>query len=142
MSGVFHLVYFSKAAEDLSYTDIREILEVSRRNNARLGITGLLIFRDGYFVQLLEGDEAPVRNVLTAIRDDDRNYSVKVLIEAIGAERLFPDWSMAFHDGDITTASSEHLVELFESVSASDLSRRALIMPILKKFRASAPELK
>ncbi|ASD64717.1 BLUF domain-containing protein [Bdellovibrio bacteriovorus] len=142
MSGVFHLVYFSKAAEDLSYTDIREILEVSRRNNARLGITGLLIFRDGYFVQLLEGDEAPVRNVLTAIRDDDRNYSVKVLIEAIGAERLFPDWSMAFHDGDITTASSEHLVELFESVSASDLSKRALIMPILKKFRASAPELK
>ena len=142
MSGVFHLVYFSKAAEDLSYTDIREILEVSRRNNARLGITGLLIFRDGYFVQLLEGDEAPVRNVLTAIRDDDRNYSVKVLIEAIGAERLFPDWSMALHDGDITTASSEHLVELFESVSASDLSKRALIMPILKKFRASAPELK
>ncbi|MFV3407052.1 BLUF domain-containing protein [Bdellovibrio bacteriovorus] len=142
MSGVFHLVYFSKAAEDLSYTDIREILEVSRRNNARLGITGLLIFRDGYFVQLLEGDEAPVRDVLTAIRDDDRNYSVKVLIEAIGAERLFPDWSMAFHDGDITTASSEHLVELFESVSASDLSKRALIMPILKKFRASAPELK
>lgn len=142
MSGVFHLVYFSKAAEDLSYTDIREILEVSRRNNARLGITGLLIFRDGYFVQLLEGDEAPVRNVLTAIRDDDRNYSVKVLIETVGAERLFPDWSMAFHDGDITTSSTTYLIELFESVVTTDLSRRGLIMPILKKFRASAPELK
>lgn len=142
MSGVFHLVYFSKAAEDLSYTDIREILEVSRRNNARLGITGLLIFRDGYFVQLLEGDEAPVRNVLAAIRDDDRNYSVKVLIETVGAERLFPDWSMAFHDGDITTSSTSYLIELFESVVSTDLSRRGLIMPILKKFRASAPELK
>ncbi|AFY00436.1 BLUF domain-containing protein [Bdellovibrio bacteriovorus] len=142
MSGVFHLVYFSKAAEDLSYTDIREILEVSRRNNARLGITGLLIFRDGYFVQLLEGEEAPVRKVLDAIREDDRNYSVKVLIETIGEERLFPDWSMAFHDGDITTSSTNHLIELFESVVSSDLSRRGLIMPILKKFRASAPELK
>ncbi|MFV8256250.1 BLUF domain-containing protein [Bdellovibrio bacteriovorus] len=142
MSGVFHLVYFSKAAEDLSYTDIREILEVSRRNNARLGITGLLIFRDGFFLQLLEGAEDAVRKVLSAIRDDDRNYSVKVLIETNGDERLFGEWSMAFHDGDITTASTEHLVDLFESVTSSELSRRALIMPILKKFRASAPELR
>ncbi|AHZ86827.1 BLUF domain-containing protein [Bdellovibrio bacteriovorus] len=142
MSEIFHLVYFSKAAEDLSYTDIREILEVSRRNNARLGITGLLIFRDGFFLQLLEGEQASVHKILGAIREDDRNYSVKVLIEASGQERLFAEWSMAFHDGDITTASSGHLVELFESVATSDLSKRALIMPILKKFRASAPELK
>lgn len=142
MSEIFHLVYFSKAAEDLSYTDIREILEVSRRNNAQLGITGMLIFRDGLFLQILEGSEEAVRKVLAAIRDDDRNYSVRVLIEAGGQERLFADWAMAFHDGDITTESSASLDDLFKAVTSGVLSQRTSIVPILKKFRASAPELK
>lgn len=142
MSSVFHLVYYSKAAEDLSYTDLREILEASRRKNAALGITGLLIFRDGFFLQLLEGAEKDVRSILNSIRDDDRNYSVRVMIETDSAERLFEGWSMAFYDGDISTNSTQHLVELFEAVLDGGVSKKNLIMPILRKFRASAPELK
>lgn len=142
MSSVFHLVYLSKAAEDISYTDIREILEVSRRNNAQLEITGLLIFRDGYFLQLLEGREADVQAVLGKIREDDRNYAVRVMIETESPDRLFQEWSMAFYDGDISTNATEHLVDLFETVIEGDVSKKTLIMPILRKFRASAPELK
>ncbi|UXR64734.1 BLUF domain-containing protein [Bdellovibrio bacteriovorus] len=142
MSGVFHLVYFSRAAEDLSYTDIREILEASRRNNTQLGITGLLIFRDGYFLQLLEGAENNVRDILSKIRDDDRNYSVRVMIETESVDRLFEGWSMAFYDGDISTNSTAHLVDLFEAVLEGGMNKKNLIMPILRKFRASAPDLK
>lgn len=142
MSKVFHLVYISKAAEDLSYTDIREILDSSRRNNVRLGLTGLLIFRDGYFLQLLEGQESGVREILSRIRDDDRNYSVKVLIETQSDQRLFEDWSMAFHDGDITTNSTEHLEKLFTAIRDGGEDKHALILPILREFRASAPTLK
>ncbi len=142
MSKVFHLVYISKAAEDLSYTDIREILESSRRNNARLGLTGLLIFRDGYFLQLLEGQELAVRGVLERICEDDRNYSVKVLIETQSNKRLFEDWSMAFHDGDIATNSSEQLEKLFTIIRDGNGKKQDLILTLLRDFSASAPVLK
>ncbi|WP_295905308.1 BLUF domain-containing protein [uncultured Bdellovibrio sp.] len=142
MNPIFHLVYISEAAEDISYTDIHDILEVSRRNNSQEAITGLLIFRDGHFLQLLEGDEKSVRKVLGKILLDDRNYSLRVLIEAEGDQRLFPNWTMAFYDGDVSPNSTEDLINLFDACLDGGASRRSLIMPMLHQFRASAPELK
>lgn len=140
MSQIFHLVYVSHAVEDISYTDIQDILAVSRQNNARDGITGLLIYREGYFLQLLEGTEQSVKNVLGNIMMDDRNHSLRVLIEAQG-ERLFADWSMAYIDGDISSNETEELIEFFDVCLQAGANQRNLIMPILRKFRASAPAL-
>lgn len=140
MSSVFHLVYVSHAVEDISYTDIRNILEVSRKNNAQENITGLLVFREGFFLQLLEGTENAVKQVLGNIMMDDRNHSLRVLIETNG-ERLFGDWSMAYLDGDISSNETEELIEFFEVCLQAGANQRALIMPILRKFRASAPAL-
>ncbi len=142
MSAVFHLVYISEAVEDISYTDIRDILDVSRRRNLEDDITGLLIFRDGYFLQLLEGDEKKVRATLGRILQDDRNYSLRLLIETPGPERLFKEWTMAFYDGDISANSTQDLITLFEACLDGGDHKRPLIMPMLRQFRASAPELK
>lgn len=142
MENIFHLVYISEAAEDISYTDIREILEVSRRNNEFEEITGLLIFREGYFLQLLEGDESSVRQIFQKIREDDRNYSVRVLIEDKGDQRLFEKWSMAFFDGDISSNNTHDLINLFDTCLTGGVKHRTMIMPMLRQFRASAPELK
>lgn len=141
MEPVFHLVYISHAAEDISYTDIRDILSVSRKNNAQENITGLLIFREGYFLQLLEGSETAVKTILGQIMMDDRNHSLRVLIEAEGGERLFQDWQMAFIDGDISSNETVELVEFFDTCLKAGAHQRTLIMPILRKFRASAPAL-
>ncbi len=141
MKSVFHLVYISQAVDDISYTDIREILEVSRKNNALESITGVLVFRDGYFLQVLEGTEKAVKNVLGKIMMDERNYSLRVLIEANGEERLFEDWSMAFLDGDISSNSTIELIDLFDTCLKGGVGHRTLILPFLRKFRASAPAL-
>lgn len=139
MGEIFQLVYFSEAADDLSYTDIKEILEVSRTHNAKAEITGLLIYKDGHFLQLLEGTEDKVRVTLERIRHDDRNYKVKVLIEGPTKQRLFPTWSMAFHDGDIASnpnPSVEHLFAAPKTMKPSD------IMPLLRTFRDHTPEFR
>ncbi len=141
MTPVFHLVYISHAAEDISYTDIRDILSVSRKNNAQENVTGLLIFREGYFLQLLEGSETAVKKILGQIMMDDRNHSLRVLIEAEGEQRLFEDWQMAFIDGDISSNETTELVEFFDTCLNAGAHQRTLIMPILRKFRASAPTL-
>lgn len=142
MSSIFHLVYVSKAVADISYSDIRNILEVSRRKNLQDEITGLLIFRDGYFLQLLEGPEEKVRQTLSRIILDDRNYDLQSLIEVVSADRLFSDWSMAFYDGDISSNATEDLVFLFEACLDKRGDKKSLIMPMIRQFRASAPEFK
>lgn len=136
MSEIFHLVYFSEAADDLSYTDIKEILEVSRNNNARDQITGLLIYRDGHFLQLLEGSEDVVRSTLERIRHDDRNYKVKILHESQSPERLFPSWSLAFHDGDIASNHNQFVEQLF--ISPKTLKTED-VMKLIRGFRDVAP---
>jgi hypothetical protein len=141
MTPLFHLVYISHAAEDISYTDIREILSVSRKNNAQENITGLLIFREGFFLQLLEGSETAVKNILGKIMMDDRNHSLRVLIETDGDQRLFQDWQMAFLDGDISSNETADLVGFFDVCLKAGAHQRTLIMPMLRKFRASAPLL-
>lgn len=142
MNEIFHLVYISEAAEDISYTDIRDILDVSRRNNVQDDVTGLLIFREGHFLQLLEGSEKSVRKTLGKILLDDRNYSLRVLIETQGDQRLFANWAMAFYDGDVSPNSTQDLISLFDACLDGGASHRSLIMPMLRQFRASAPELK
>ncbi len=132
----------SKAAEDISYTDIEEILKISRRNNDRDDVTGLLIFHDGYFLQLLEGAEKEVRNTLHKIIDDDRNYSVKVLTETQSGERLFEDWSMAFFDGDISCEITPDLENLFGQCKMVTVRHRFDAMPFFKKVQASSLNLK
>ncbi|KHD89852.1 MAG: hypothetical protein OM95_01985 [Bdellovibrio sp. ArHS] len=137
MGPVFQLVYLSQAAEDISYSDIQDILEVSRNNNKMDEVTGVLIFRDGHFLQLLEGREQDVKKVLSKILMDDRNHSIRVLIETTTEARLFSNWTMAFYDGDISSNETEDLIELFDTCLKGN--RRTMIIPMLKKFQASAP---
>lgn len=139
MDSIFHLVYVSKAADDLSYSDIRNILDVSRLHNAEVGITGVLILRDGYFLQVLEGDEAQIKSLVSRIAEDDRNYSLRFIIEDRSEKRLFSEWSMAFLDGDIEANSTQELIEFFDMCLQSGIQQRVMIMPLVRRFRASAP---
>ncbi len=139
MSSVFHLVYVSHASESLSYTDIRNILNSSRKNNARDDISGVLILREGYFLQVLEGDKDKIHSLLNAIRRDNRNHTLKVLIEEQSDKRLFGDWSMAFLDGDIESNTTKDLLDFFDVCLDSGINHKTLIMPLVRKFRASAP---
>lgn len=94
------LVYYSRnrvtgapAAIDAT---IRGILAASRANNARVGVTGALMFNAGCFAQVLEGPGEAVETTFERIQQDERHGEVSLLaFEAVEA-RLFTDWSMAF----------------------------------------------
>ncbi|HKQ10718.1 MAG TPA: BLUF domain-containing protein, partial [Rhizomicrobium sp.] len=61
------LLYVSNTALEIGLNDLDRILTTSRRNNAMMGITGLLLFIDGGFLQILEGEERAVRELYTRI---------------------------------------------------------------------------
>lgn len=75
---------------------LRQILDDARPRNARLGITGVLLYRQGRFYQYLEGPEPEVRALYESIRRDSRHDRLRVLMERPIAQRTFPEWSMGY----------------------------------------------
>jgi hypothetical protein len=79
-----YLTYFSSAVERFNQPALKRLLEISRRNNATRGITGLLLYRDGRFLQFLEGPQDAARTTYEHIRMDGRHHSSRV----VGTGRL------------------------------------------------------
>jgi hypothetical protein len=95
---MFYLVYVSVAAENVSKDELLEILAQSRTRNAEAGITGMLLYKDGNFMQVLEGEEQTVRDLYARIRRDPRHLGIVTLVEGQRESRCFGDWSMGFQD--------------------------------------------
>ncbi len=93
---VHRLIYVSASVEYLDEAALEALLTQARANNARLGITGLLLYGEGTFLQLLEGPRDAVAALYATIRDDPRHVRCLVLDEEDHVERLFGDWRMAF----------------------------------------------
>ena len=92
------LVYTSTATRDLSPDDLAAMLQGARARNARRGITGLLLYHDGCFMQAIEGPRASVHALLAKVGADDRHRGVFVLLEERRTQRQFPDHAMAYRD--------------------------------------------
>ena len=94
---LFH-VYLSSAVRPFSNEEIVALLTRCRENNAKVGITGMLLYKEGNFMQVVEGAEKHVRELLEKITRDPRHHGLITLIEGRSAERQFPDWTMGFRD--------------------------------------------
>ncbi len=72
-----------------------DIVSTARANNPRMGICGFLMFDRVYFYQVLEGEQAAVHELYTAISRDVRHENIELLSEHAIAQPYFSDWSMA-----------------------------------------------
>ena len=80
--------------------DLADLLVQARANNERKAITGMLLYKDGRFIQLLEGHEKQVQDSFERIRKDDRHTAVELLWLRYVQYRDFPDWTMGFLNAD------------------------------------------
>lgn len=100
------MVYVSSATTLYSQSDLDEILDQSYRNNSRLGVSGVLLYKDGNLMQLIEGDEVTVRALYAKIERDQRHRGLIILWEGPEETRQFPSWSMAYRNLSGADASS------------------------------------
>ena len=92
------VVYASIANTDMPLPDLLALLQQARQRNAEEGITGLLLYRDRFFLQLVEGSDTAIAALLGRLRSDRRHSVVTLLSDRLGVgERLFPRWRMGFH---------------------------------------------
>lgn len=109
---MIYLVYASTATHSLNAAEIAALFQKCRENNRRNGITGLLLYSNGQFIQLVEGHEADVMRCYEKICHDPRHTGVLKLVQKPLRGRVFKDWSMAIPDGE---ADSAKLPEGFSS---------------------------
>jgi len=95
-----HLVYRSTAAIPLRDHDLAELLADARNKNEGKDITGMLLYKDRRFIQLLEGHEDCVLETFERIRRDERHQDVELLWLRYAQFRDFPDWTMGFQNAD------------------------------------------
>lgn len=95
---MIHLLYISSATRQLNEDDLIALLMQSRARNQRQDITGMLIYKDGYFLQILEGNEKDVEEIYRAICLDERNAGNYVIERKRITQRNFPDWRMGFEN--------------------------------------------
>ena len=100
MGSLYQIVYTSTATADLDRVGLLELLKGSVQRNTRAGITGLLLYQDRIFLQVLEGDEQAVFALFAKISRDSRHHHVIPLIRKRIEERDFADSAMAFRDLD------------------------------------------
>ena len=88
------LMYASRAASAITQDELSLILKKSKANNATVGVTGVLCYSTGIFLQVLEGGRMAVSKLYNDIANDVRHHDVILLgYEEIG-ERSFVGWSM------------------------------------------------
>jgi hypothetical protein len=92
----YQIIYSSESTSPMQAVDLEEILEQARARNTASGITGALVYVDGVFLQILEGEPLKVQALMARIAKDLRHQTVTVLLESTAAVASFAEWKMAY----------------------------------------------
>jgi hypothetical protein len=125
-----HIVYMSQAKEHLTPTTLVALLMQARLLNERQQVTGALVYGNGQFMQIIEGEETVIKDLYERIARDPRHQNVFKLADKPIAGRRFAEWSMAFGEaatnefqelqGLVGYMSQEQLANQIETSSAAD----------------------
>ena len=107
MGDLSAIVYVSTATRLFGPAELEDLLRRSRARNIREGLTGLLLFADGSFMQHIEGPRDRLQSVWSSIRMDPMHHGIIELVNEPVEEREFANWAMAF-----SPATTQDLTEL------------------------------
>jgi hypothetical protein len=137
------IAYVSAETEPFTHEAICKLLLKARQNNAEKGITGMLLYHQGSFLQLLEGEQSAVDELYDRISKDPRHFHVVKLLKEHIDERSFADWSMGYADStDPFFNSVEGLNDFFEDQHCLKALRSVKARKLLKSFEEGQWHLK
>jgi Sensors of blue-light using FAD len=96
VTHLIHCIYASTAESNFNESDIPALLTRARAANAERAITGVLLYIDGGFFQVLEGDAGAIDEVYSRILRDPRHSRITLIIREPIAARNFSEWTMGF----------------------------------------------
>lgn len=136
---MIRLIYVSHATVPFGTAELDALLELSRRKNAECGVTGMLVYRDGDFLQILEGPEQAVRQTFGRIAADPRHSGAIVIDDTPVSAREFADWWMGFQridGGNVPPGFVDFFSRSFDPAAVTARGSEAL--QFLRSFRRNA----
>lgn len=137
---VYQLVYLSFLNPEFGTEVIDEILAKSRVNNPKIDVTGVLLYKGGIFLQVLEGPKENVITLYERIKKDQRHKEVKNLIELDNQARMFGDWSMAYEAVEKLDLNMVNLIlpwpKLIQSAREGKRINQKLVLKLLEEFKS------
>jgi len=130
---LIELTYVSFAVKPMSADELEDILLKSKKNNAERDITGMLLYRDRYFIQALEGEEKVVESLYKRIMTDPRHSNVLLVAKEAIMIRTFNKWSMGFSNLDYIPDVAKKRIESLDGFT------NFLSKPVDAKFFAQTP---
>lgn len=130
-ASVHQVLYHSWATGTPTPADLQALLEWSRPHNAAHGITGLLLYSDGRYVQALAGPEAAVEGLYGRIQRDTRHARVELVSRGPGPRR-FAAWSMDF--GHVTPIHLEEALIAIQVQAPAPAVRDPRLQALLQAF--------
>lgn len=95
---LYTIIYISRATDCVSEESLQDILKASRHNNPSTGVSGMLLYKDGEFMQALEGEQEAVLKLMNRIAGDPRHSDILTLSKKAIPHRYFKNWSMGFEN--------------------------------------------
>ncbi|MGB0716448.1 MAG: BLUF domain-containing protein [Phycisphaerae bacterium] len=134
---LYHLIYVSRATVPVDNEVLARIKTAASTHNPRSGITGLLLYSRGHFIQLLEGPRSAITNLYDHICVDNRHADVELLLLTPVSERFYPSWAMGVYD--LESFSDQMDVEALANVIAAKQSEEKVdhvsVVNIFESFR-------
>jgi len=94
------IIYTSQASEQFNKRNLLDLLHTSRGYNTIDNITGVLMHRDGYFLQIIEGEQDVIEDLFQRLNNDTRHENIKMILDRSIESRLFSNWAMGCADFD------------------------------------------
>jgi len=98
LAPLYMLIYVSQATHAMSPAALEELTKAARSANKKSGITGCLLYQDGYFMQMLEGSREYVQGLISKISHDARHSQFRIVFEGPCLHRHYHDWGMMLHE--------------------------------------------
>lgn len=142
--NLHRLIYVSAARDEMSAVDLDRLLGTARHNNEAANVTGLLLYHDGSFFQVLEGPKDGVMRIFSKIERDPRHARVIVLQTKAAETRAFPNWSMGYMNAHALHPDQKaNLVDLRQMTGwerPAELTTSAIVSTQINAFLGSFRE--
>jgi hypothetical protein len=118
----------------MSDNELREMLKISRKRNEASGITGMLLYLDPFFMQVLEGEDSIIGQLFERIKKDPRHHKTSPIYKTSIQDRRFKNWTMGFKK------INNEKIEGFSDVLQKDYAELLNVYPdkvceLLDKFK-------
>ena len=115
-NAIYQIIYLSKTETDLSDEVLEAILTQAQKNNSAQGLTGILLYENREFLQVLEGGYDAVKSALARISNDPRHNDMVLLYDGRVNKRAFAKWKMGFARLETSQRSKlEQLNDFFDN---------------------------